>query len=177
MFLVDTAYAERVANVDDDLLTTGQAATLLGSSRQHVVDLCTSGRLSYQVVGKHRRIRRGDVVRVLRGGSAVTRDQQRSLWLHRAVAGKVAIDPVRTIATARRNLARLRAEHPRGPVVSDFDEWEALLDGPLETLLDTLVSSSPRAVELRQNSPFAGVLTERERGKALAAFRAASRVA
>lgn len=162
---------------DDDLLTTGQAATLLGSSRQHVVDLCTSGRLAYQVVGKHRRVRRGDLVRLLHGGSVMTRDQQRSLWLHRAVAGKVAIDPVHTLATARRNLARLRAEHPRGPVGSDFDAWEALLDGPLETLLDTLVSSSSRAIELRQNSPFAGVLTERERAKALAAFRAASRVA
>ena len=162
---------------DEDLLTTGEAATLIGSSRQHVVDLCTSGRLAYQVVGKHRRVRRADVVRLLRGTPAVPRDQQRSLWLHRAVAGKVAIDPVRTLATARRNLARLRAEHPRGAIVADFDTWESLLDGPVEALLDTLVSPSPHAVDLRQNSPFAGVLTERERAKALAAFRAASRVA
>ena len=150
---------------------------LLGSSRQHVVDLCTSGRLPFQVVGRHRRVRRVGVVRLLQGVSGLTRDQQRSLWLHRAVAGKVAIDPVRTLAIARRNLVRLRAEHSRGPVVADFDEWDALIEGPLETLLDTLVSPSPRAIELRQNSPFAGVLTERERTKALAAFRAASRVA
>lgn len=161
----------------DDLLTTGGAAVLLGSSRQHVVDLCTSGRLPYQVIGKHRRVRRADVLRLLRGDSPLTRDQQRGLWLHRAVAGKVAIDPERSVAIARRNLARLRAEHARGPVVADFDEWERLLDGPLDALLDLLVSSTPRAVDLRQNSPFAGVLTERERAKALSAFRAASRVA
>ncbi|HEU0129443.1 MAG TPA: helix-turn-helix domain-containing protein [Mycobacteriales bacterium] len=160
----------------DDLLTTGQAAALLGSSRQHVVDLCTTGALPYQVVGTHRRVRRADVVRFLRGAVPLTRDQQRSLWLHRVVAGKVALDPGRTRAVARRNLALLRARHD-GAVAADLDTWAALLDGPLETLLATLVSPSPRAVELRQNTPFAGVLTERERAKALAAFRAATRVA
>lgn len=161
-----------------DLLTTGQAAAILGSSRQHVVDLCTSGRLPYQVVGSHRRVRRSDVVQFLGGvGAALTRDQQRSLWLHRVVAGKVALDPGRTVALARRNLSRLRSQHPAGAVTADFDEWEAQLDGPLDVLLATLVSPSGQAVELRQNSPFAGVLTERERAKALAAFRAATRVA
>ena len=57
---------------DLDLLTTGQAARLLGTSRQHVVDLCTSGRLAFQVVGTHRRVRRGDVVRLLHGMSTAT---------------------------------------------------------------------------------------------------------
>lgn len=111
------------------------------------------------------------------GGEALTRDQQRSLWLHRVVAGKVALDPERTVSIARRNLSHLRSQHPVGPVTADFDEWDALLAGPVETLLATLVLPSPHAVELRQNSPFAGVLTERERSKALAAFRAASHVA
>ena len=35
------------------LLTTGQAAKLLNSSRQHVVDLCESGDLPYVTVGTH----------------------------------------------------------------------------------------------------------------------------
>jgi excisionase family DNA binding protein len=160
-----------------DLLTTGQAAVILGSSRQHVVDLCTSGRLPYQVVGSHRRVRRADVVQLLGGIRGLMRDQQRSLWLHRVVAGKVALDPTRSVAQARRNLSHLRSQHPTGAVTSHFDEWEALLDGPVEVLLASLVSPSRRAVELRQNSPFAGVLTERERAKALAAFQAATRVA
>ena len=159
--------------VPTDLLTTGQAAAILGSSRQHVVDLCTSGRLPFQVVGTHRRIRRDDVLQLMGGGEALTRDQQRSLWLHRVVAGKVALDPERTVSIARRNLSRLRSQHPVGPVTGDFDEWDALLAGPIEPLLATLVSPLPRAVELRQNSTFAGVLTERDRAKALAAFRSA----
>ena len=175
-FLRIVVYPLVVRQMATDLLTTGQAAAMLGSSRQHVVDLCTSGRLPYQVVGSHRRVRRSDVMRLLDGAS-LTRDQQRSLWLHRVVAGKVALDPARAIALARRNLRRLRSQHPEGGVTADFDEWEGLLDGPIEVLLATLVSPSQRAVELRQNSPFAGVLTERERAKALAAFRAATRVA
>lgn len=159
-----------------DLVTTGQAAAILGSSRQHVVDLCTSGRLPFQVVGTHRRISRSDVVRLMGGVEVLTRDQQRSLWLHHVVAGKVALDPVRTLALARRNLGHLRSQHP-GAVTTDFDEWETLLAGPVDMLLTTLVSPSRRAMELRQNSPFAGVLTERDRAKALAAFRSAARVA
>lgn len=166
-----------MARGDDDLLTTGEAARLLGSSRQHVVDLCTSGRLPFQVTGTHRRIRRSDLTRLVMGSQPLTRDQQRSRWLHRAVAGKIALDPARTLALARRNLTRLRAEHPGRRLAADFDAWEQLLAGPVDALLDLLVSTSARAVELRQNSPFAGVLTPSERAKALDAFRRASRAA
>ena len=95
-----------------------------------------------------------------------------SLWLHRAVAGKLALDPPRVLAKARRNMARMRQVHASGRVQADFDAWEQLLDGPLRQLFDVLASASPRAVELRQNTPFAGVLTPAERAKALAAFRA-----
>lgn len=154
------------------LLTTGQAAALLGSSRQHVVDLCVSGRLPYQLAGVHRRVRQEDVEAFRDSGRGLTRDQLRSLWLHRAVAGKLALDPPRVLGKARRNLQRMRQAHPGGRVQADFDAWEQLLDGPLERLFDTLTSASPRAIGLRQNTPFAGVLTSAERSKALAAFRA-----
>jgi excisionase family DNA binding protein len=154
------------------LLTTGQAAALLGSSRQHIVDLCASGRLPYQLVGTHRRMRQADVEAVRDSGQGLTRDQLRSLWLHRAVAGKLALDPPRVLAKARRNLARMRQVHRAGRVQADFEAWEQLLDGPLERLFEVLTSALPRAVELRQNTPFAGVLTPAERTRALAAFRA-----
>jgi chromatin segregation and condensation protein Rec8/ScpA/Scc1 (kleisin family) len=101
----------------------------------------------------------------------LTREEQRSLWLHRAVANKIASHAAPVLAQARRNLDVLREQHTTGPVTSDFDEWESLLDGPVETLLATLVSVSQRAVGLRQNSPFAGVLVEDERADVLAAFR------
>ena len=84
------------------MLTTSEAAELLGSSRQHVVDLCERGDLPYIWSGRHRRIPRAELDRIL--GGALTRDQERSLWLHRAVAGRLAIDPAGTMAKARRNI-------------------------------------------------------------------------
>jgi len=49
-------------------------------------------------------------------------------------------------------------------------QWQELLDGPLDQLLMALTSPSQRSRDLRQNSPFAGVLTDAER---LAALRTA----
>ena len=169
---IGTVNMRRDGHSADALMTTGEAAVLLGSSRQHVVDLCASGRLPYQLAGTHRRVRRADVEALRDPQPGLTRDQMRSLWLHRAVAGKLALDPPRVLSKAKRNLARMRQAHPAGLVQADFDAWEQLLDGPLELLFDVLVSTSPKAIELRQNTPFAGVLTPAERARALSAFRA-----
>lgn len=175
-------YRERMGNgmtglAGDELIPTGRAAELLGTSRQHVVNLCESGRLRFQMTGRHRRVWRSDVMALANVPSGMTRDQQRSLWLHRAVAGKLALDPAGVRAKALRNLRRMRSAHPRGRVREDFDVWDELLNGSLERLFGVLTSTSPQALELRQNTPFAGVLTERERLKALAAFRDAARAA
>lgn len=154
---------------DSDLLTTQHAATLLGCSRQHVVDLCESGRLPHVRIGTHRRIRRTDVdtftaVRTLR------REELRSLWLHRAVAGKVVEDPDGAIATARRNLDRMRQAQPRASAW--LDAWEDVLASGPEAILRTLTSPSRRAVDLRQNTPFAGLLNEQERLAIISSFAA-----
>lgn len=164
-------------SAEEEFLTTGEAARLLGTSRQHVVDLCSKGRLPYQMVGTHRRVSRHDIDEIRRCPRELSREQQRSLWLHRATAGKLALDPSRVLRQARRNLTRMRQVHPKGAVRARFDQWQALLDGPPDVLLDVLGSRSSLAVELRQNSPFAGVLTESERARALRAFYDATRVA
>ena len=156
----------------DDLLTTQQVARLLGCSRQHVVDLCTSGRLAHTRIGTHRRIRRSDLdafttVRPLR------REELRSLWLHRAVAGKVVLDPGRAIATARRNIERFRVIQPRAAVW--LEAWRRILDQGPDAVLDALTSPSREAVDLRQNTPFVGLLTDEERLAVISAFTAAHR--
>lgn len=185
MFLVFSGYhaimgvetSSRGSGSGDRLLTTGEAAELLGASRQHVVDLCDRGDLPCESVGTHRRVRRSDVVAFQHRGSRhgdLTRDQMRSLWLHSAVAGKVVADPGRTLGRARQNLERLAAAHPRGQAARWLAEWSRLLDGPLEGVLEALTSRSSWAVELRQNSPFGGSLTVRERARVLDAFRKGS---
>jgi excisionase family DNA binding protein len=153
---------------ESELLTTGEAAVLLRSSRQHVVDMCESGLLPYIKVGAHRRIRRADVEAMAHLG--LTRDQHKALWLHQAVAGKLVTDPQTVLAKAATNLERLRQVHSGGMAAAWLDRWRATIDGGVEAVLDVLTSRAPKAVELRQNSPFAGVLSEPERQSVLAAF-------
>jgi excisionase family DNA binding protein len=152
-----------------DLISTGEAARLLGCSRQHVVDLCGRGVLPFVSVGSHRRVRRADVTGLM--SRELTRDQERSLWLHRAVAGRLALDPPEVLAQVGKNLQFLRQVHPVGMTARWLDEWQKVLDSGDDAVFSALTSSSMHAVELRQNSPFAGVLSEQERTAALEAFR------
>ena len=158
---------------DDDLLATGEAAKLLGSTRQHVVDLCSRGVLPYVMAGTHRRVRRAHVL-MLAGraaadrGGPMTRDQIRSLWLHRVAAGRVARAPERSLAKARRRLRVLLSGEPAGR--HWLEDWAALLrDGP-EAVMRTMVSTDPRARELRQDSPWLSLLTDAERTATIEAF-------
>jgi excisionase family DNA binding protein len=152
-----------------DLISTGKAAVLLGCSRQHVVDLCEQGLLRFVSVGSHRRVRRTDVTALVR--PALTRDQERSLWLHRVAAGRLAVDPGSVLAQVRENLQHLSRVHPGGMSAVWLAEWQAVLDEGEDAVFTVLTSAEPQAVELRQNSPFAGVLSPEERAAALAAFR------
>jgi excisionase family DNA binding protein len=150
------------------LLTTGEAAVLLKSSRAHVVDLCMRGLLPYVKVGVQRRIRRADVEALIRPG--LTREVLQTLWLHRAVAGKVVQNPPAILAAAAINLRRLRRLHPEGRAWEWLDRWEVVLDQGAEAVLDALTSSAEYAVDLRRTSPFAGILTEYERQRVIASF-------
>jgi hypothetical protein len=53
-----------------------------------------------------------------------------------------------------------------------LDRWPVVLGSGTEAVLEALTSRAPFAIELRQNSPFAGVLTETERREVLTAFGA-----
>jgi excisionase family DNA binding protein len=158
---------------DDELLSTGEAAKLLGVTRQHVADLCSRGVLSYVMAGTHRRVRRGDVMLLGRRtaadrGGPMTRDQIRSLWLHRVAAGHVARSPGKSLAKARRRLRVLLEGEPAGR--RWLADWDALLwDGP-EAVMRTMVGTDAHARELRQNSPWLSLLTAAERTATIAAF-------
>lgn len=153
-------------------LRTGQAAQLLGCSRQHVVDLCDEGKLAFQSTGVHRRIRREDVEGYrYAGASEPRREDLRSLWLNRAIAGKLVRNPDRVLGLGRRNLERFRKLHARGSALRWLDEWDEIIAQGPEAVMRVLVSDTPHARDLRQNSPFPGVLSEHERQDVLGAFR------
>ena len=81
-------------------------------------------------------------------------------------------EPNGTLTKARANIDTLRRAHPGSAAQRWIELWQTLLDGPIDSLLDILTFPSGQAIELRQNSPFAGVLSEQERQTALASFRA-----
>jgi excisionase family DNA binding protein len=171
VLLVRSPVFDFVIGIDpDQQLTTGEAAKLMNASRQHVVDLCTNGDLPYTTVGRHRRVRRGDIEALRAGTERLTPDQQRSLWLAHAIAGRVVTDPERAVELARRNLDTMRTV-ARGAASQWLDEWARLLGGPLDVAMAAYTSRDLRGRELRQFNPFAGLLTDAERLAALQAWR------
>jgi hypothetical protein len=91
----------------------------------------------------------------------LTREQARSLWLHRALLGPLLADPEGVRDRACRNVATALLAHRRDGMASQYlNQWQELLEGRLDDLVDTMTSPAPAACELRQNTPFAGVLEE-----------------
>jgi len=82
----------------------------------------------------------------------------RSLAYHRAVARRLR-KPM--VEEARHVLFRWRAQGRINPTYAD--RWEQLLSRPLPEIRRALVEKSADADDLRQNSPFAGALSEPER--------------
>ena len=154
----------------EEQLSTGEAAKLLNSSRQHVVDLCTKGLLNFTTVGKHRRVRRGDIEALRQRTERLTTDQQRSLWLAYAVSGRIVADPDGARMVARDNLAKMESV-TRGSAAQWLHEWEKLLSGPLDVMLGAYTSRDLKGRELRQNSPFGGLLSDEERTTVLSHWR------
>ncbi len=87
----------------------------------------------------------------------------RSLALHRAGARRLDDDPDAVLVAARRNLTTMRAIHADGSADRWLDAWAALLDGPVIEVARVLTEESESAHELRQNTPFAGILSASER--------------
>ena len=153
-----------------DLVRTGEAARLLGCSRQHVVDLCDAGKLPVaRGSGSHRYLRRSDVLALI--SQPLTRDKEQSRWLHAAIIGHLVKDPDLVLRQARDNIDRFSTVHAGTMAEHWLDQWRAALDSGPDRVLSVLVSETPEAAEMRQNSPFTGILSKDERIKVLESFR------
>jgi transcriptional regulator with XRE-family HTH domain len=98
----------------------------------------------------------------------MTREDRRSLALHRAIARWLEQDPVAVLERARQTLGRMQAV--ASGASQPIREWSVLLDRPLTALLDVLIDPSPWARELRHVTPFAGVLSTGERAEVFRVF-------
>lgn len=156
--------------MESDWLTTGETASILGVSRQHVVDLCDRGELSFSRVGSHRRIRRSEVQQLLE--PQLTREQEKSLWLHRALLGPLMIDPSTVLDQAQQNIEMWLPKHRADGMAARYlRQWKLILDSGVDDVVAVLVGTDEHSSELRQNSPFAGVLAEGDRRRVLSSFR------
>lgn len=150
-----------------ELLTTSEAAERLGVTRQTIVNMCAQGRLGFIRVGTHRRVPRDEVESVanLRRGWKVD-GHQRSLALHALVVSELLRRPDEVLAKARDNLSTFPED------ASVYRErWESLLNGPLPDLIAAMLDTSDTGVTLRSSTPFAGVLSDEDRGRVREVYR------
>ncbi|WP_324320298.1 hypothetical protein [Povalibacter sp.] len=94
----------------------------------------------------------------------------RSLAMHAVIARKIERDP-QLLEIARRNVERWSSAR-RSHVPTWLEEWRQLLSQPWQNVAAIITDPGENAARLRQSSPFAGILTHRERWQIHAAFRA-----
>ena len=85
-----------------------------------------------------------------------------SLELGRRTAARLRQQP-ELLQVAHENLARWTCLNVNAPaLLRCYAEWREILHHPLEEICSLLTSETEEACRLRQNSPFAGVLSARE---------------
>ncbi len=100
----------------------------------------------------------------------LTREDRRSLALHHAIARLLEEDPDRSLARAHQVLALMRSRNPHASAL--LDEWELILRRPIEAIVEVMGDPRPWARELRQVTPFAGLLSAAQRTAVLRDFQA-----
>ena len=94
----------------------------------------------------------------------------RSLTMHCRIARKIDANPA-LLEIPKRNLKRWR-QNRAGPIAMYLCEWQQILNKPWPEVAAFITSFSDDAVRLRQSSPFAGVLTPKDRKQVYDAFGA-----
>ena len=98
----------------------------------------------------------------------MSREDRRSLAFHRAIAALIEADAPSTIGRAERNLARLNDAHPHAVVL--FNRWREWLALSPRQLAARMLDPGLAAREMRQVSPFSGMLSPRARADILREF-------
>ena len=94
---------------------------------------------------------------------AMTREDRRSLVLHRAIADRLIKDPHEVLEHAQRNLSLMTGRHPHAH--SLFNEWRNILSRPVDEIVEAVLDPGLHGRDLRKVTPFAGVLSADERAK------------
>lgn len=102
-------------------------------------------------------------------GTGFTRDQERSLHLHAAISRALRARGAEVVEIARRNISRMQSLNPHALPL--LDEWEQILEGTTDQIVARMLDPSEHGRDLRQVTPFAGVLTRAQRAAVYKSFR------
>jgi predicted transcriptional regulator len=147
-------------------LTQGQLAELAATSRERI-NSYEREQVSPQADTLERVL--GVMQSELTAIPSLTFEERRSLAISTAVAGKLREHPNAVMAKARSNIEKMRsigASEQRW-----VDVWEAVLALGASHVEALLTSTDQFARDLRQSSPFAGVLTDYERQRAVSGLQ------
>ena len=100
----------------------------------------------------------------------MTRDQTRSLTLHAAIAQQLQKHGVEAIEIARGNVSRMRTLNPHASRL--LNEWEWILEQTIDQIIAKMLDPSAHGRDLRQVTPFAGLLTPAQRANVYSSFQA-----
>lgn len=101
--------------------------------------------------------------------SPMSREDQRSLAYHQALAAKLRKQPEFTIAKAKQTLSKMSAKHSGANEL--LGRWKRWLELPPEVLIARILDPGVEAREMRQVTPLAGLLSAKERTRILKQFR------
>ena len=93
----------------------------------------------------------------------MTREDRRSLVLHRAIMDRLIKDPQEVLKHAQRNLSFMKERNPHAH--SLLNEWHNILSRPIDKIIAAVLDPGLHSRDLRKVTPFAGVLSTAERTK------------
>jgi len=149
-------------------LTQVELANLAGTSQPTIAAYETGSKVpTWRTL--QRLARAGGQSAVVSFVPELTREDRRSLFLHQAIAAELLRSPDDVMSLARRNLGRAIELHPGA--VELLNEWGAILRTNPETVAAIMTNPGRHARELRQVTPFAGVLSTTDRAAVYSEFR------
>lgn len=101
--------------------------------------------------------------------SPLTREDRRSLAYHRGIAKLLVENQELVLFKAIKVLEKMRRLHPHAK--SLLDRWRLWLELPMNELIANMLDVGMEARDMRQVTPFAGVLTAQERLRILKKLR------
>lgn len=95
------------------------------------------------------------------------RPERKQLYYHSVIASRLKDHP-EWIDQAKTNLVRIGKINPNGAFF--HRQWDVILDQCIDDIVDLLCESSTEMSDLRQETPFTGMIDKRERVDILKRF-------